>query len=447
MAADFIFKVPDFDRNSGPTPRKRESAPNPLSEITRRQFVIGAVAAGGIIALSGGAFVVFNNSNVDEGSKTLSVAANQVFTIDDMELVDEVTEMLKTQKEITLNYNTLVTQSSNEVLSLLESTGAGNPVCNACTLKLSDGSKNTILTGPTIDKPRFDILDFKANENGCAWVESNVLTGENIVKSHLGTGDAKAGAKTALTCDSSQTMPHIEVCDNSLWIQTAPAETGSEKEKLFMTKLGGDEDSLEEIAESRTFATAPAWTSKGIVASPRNSYSASRFNISLFDPDTGEIADNLTLPQSMTPQDVTYGKTGFSFTFQGSYTYGDGIANIGTYVQSALGTTLAADDDAARDKRNAALSDENWLSFRREPTCPCAWIGNYVCVKSTSSIAVIDFVNKRYGLIKADDGADDYGVWMVSTGEVDRLVTLQNINYTPLNGNLVKECRLKVWSA
>ena len=101
--------------------------------------------------------------------------------------------------------------------------------------------------------------------------------------------------------------------------------------------------------------------------------------------------------------------------------------------------------DMKKDARNTDLSEKPWLGFNREPTCPCAWIGNYVCVKSTSSVAVIDLSSRKYALIRADDGADDYGVWLVSKGSVENLVTLQNINFTSLTGDLVKEGRLKIW--
>lgn len=234
----------------------------------------------------------------------------------------------------------------------------------------------------------------------------------------------------------------------NVWVQTAPQDaTAGVKEKLFCGKIGASEAGLEQVMETRTFAGAPIWTSVGIVVTPRNSYATSSYDVRLINGKTGETLDNLTLPQSMLPQDVTYGSTGFSFSFQGSYTYGDGIANVGTYVQGSKGTVLESDTIEAKDQRNKQLSQQSWLGFNREPTCPCAWVGDYVCVKSTSSVAVIDMESRRYALIKADDGADDYGVWLVSTGQVEHLVTLQNINYTPLSGDLVKECRLKVWGS
>lgn len=435
----------DIDSNTRPTPRKRDVGSNFSEGPTRRQFLIGAGIAGGVLAIGGGTYFAFNSSNTDEGSVKLSVATDQVFTIDDLELVDNISEFLHVEREVKLNYNTIVTQQSDDLLSVLESTGEGSPALTASTLSVVTGAKTTVLEGATSEKPRFEVLDFKANNNGFVWIESNVLTGENVVMSAM--SDTK-NATALYVGDSWEKMPYITMSDTNVWVQTAPQDsTSGEREKLFKATLGASEDSLELMSDTRSFATPPLWTNSGVVATPRNSYSTSSYDVRLLDGKTGEALDNLTLPQSMKPQDVTYGKTGFSFSFQGSYSYGDGIANVGTYVQETIRTPLKEVDGGAKDLRNTELSATNWFSFNREPSCPCAWIDNYVCVKSTSSVAVIDLQTKRYALIKADDGADDYGVWLVSTGEVDHLVTLQNINYTPLSGNLVKECRLKVWSA
>lgn len=437
--------MPTRDKNTHPTPRKRPTASEASAGVTRRQFLIGAGVTGGLLALGGGTYFALNSTKAEAGSQKLTVANDQVFSINDLELVDDVAEFLQVTREIKLPYNTLVTQQSPEVLSVLESTGEGYPALSANILQISSGKKTEILRGATSDKPRFEVLDFNANENGFAWIECNVLTGENVVYTSKVNAE---GATVMLTCDSTQKMPHIAIAGSNVWVQTAPQDsTSGVKEKLFMGNLGDGENELEQVIETRSFATPPIWTSSGIVVTPRNSYTTSAYDVRLLDSKTGDILDNLTLPQSMLPQDVTYGKTGFSFTFQGSYSYGNGISNIGTYVQSAKGEPLAASDESAKDQRNSQLSNQTWLGFNREPTCPCAWIGNYVCVKSTSSVAVIDMSTKRYALIKSDDGADDYGVWLVSTGEVDHLVTLQNINYTPLSGSLVKECRLKIWQA
>ena len=429
-----------------PTPRRRTDDLND-GGISRRQFIIGGVGVVAILGF-GGIYYVTSNSSDEAGSNRLAVSTSQVITINDLEKVDDVEEFLQLEREMTLSYNTLAWQSSNQMLAIMESTGEGTPVSTSCTFNFSDARTTEVLSSATTDKPRFEVLDFRANENGFVWVESNVLTGENIVKTALANSDASTAGKVAMTSDSSQRMPHIEISGNTAWIQTAPqSTTGGEKEKLFKIKLGSSESSLEQVTETRSFATAPTWTDSGIVVTPKNSYSTSCVDVALLDGSTGELLDNLTLPQSMVPQDVTYGKSGFSFTFQGSYDYGDGIANVGTYVQANLSKKLASDDNQDKDVRNNDLSSQNWLSFNREPTCPCAWIGNYVAVKSTSSIAIIDISNKKYALIEADDGADDYGVWLVSSGTVEHLVTMQNINYTNVSGNEIREGRLQIWKA
>ena len=44
-----------------------------------------------------------------------------------------------------------------------------------------------------------------------------------------------------------------------------------------------------------------------------------------------------------------------------------------------------------------------------------------------------------------DDGADNYGEYLASTGVNETFVTFANIDYKPINGSPVKECRVKVW--
>ena len=148
----------------------------------------------------------------------------------------------------------------------------------------------------------------------------------------------------------------------------------------------------------------------------------------------------------MTPQDVAYGKTGFSFSFQGSYDYGDGISGVGTYAQMQLGSVLSDDSLASKDARLKNESGVNWLNFARSPFSAPAWVASMIAFKSTKSVAIFKPDEKKYALISADEGADDYGVWLVSTGEVEKLATITNIDYTPLSGSAIKACKLRVYA-
>lgn len=416
-------------------------------DISRRQFVIGAGVLGAAVAVGGGAYFVTESNKDTSGQTKLKVGTDQVITIDDLELDDNINNFLVVERQVSFDYNTLVFANDENILSVLESTGEGSPLFNACSYSLSSGNKKVLLSGPVTDRPRFDVFDFRTNENGSVWIETNVFTSENIVYTCLADSDHEANATVAMSFDSSKQMPQIVACGKYAWIQTAPASDSTGKHELWRIKFGANESTAEKIMETKAFATTPTWAKSGVIVTPRNEITSSSYDIMLLDEATAEVKDICSLQQSMTPQDVSWGSSGFSFTFKGSYEIGDGIAKVGTYVQTDLGNKLSSSDNTSRDARNEDLSKKGWISFNRDPNTASAWIGDYAAIKSTSSVAIIDAKNKKYATISADDGADDYGVWLVSSGETDRLVTLQNINYTSLSGDTIKECSVKVWNA
>ena len=79
------------------------------------------------------------------------------------------------------------------------------------------------------------------------------------------------------------------------------------------------------------------------------------------------------------------------------------------------------------------------------PTTAPAWCGNWLMVKSTSAVCGVDLQGKRYFALSAENGADDYGEWLASEGAGDTVVTYSNIDYTPIGGEAVNCCRVKVW--
>lgn len=438
-------------KHAKPTPRTRETKKRASNErpfdITRRQFLIGTGVVGAVLAVGGGTYYVTESNKDTSGQTKLKVTQDQVIKIGDLELVDDISEFLKVEREVTLDYNTLIHSNDSDMLSLLESTSEGSPLFHACAFSLASGNKSVLLSGPVTDKPRFDIFDFKTNSSGSVWVESNVFTGENIVYTCEANSDHSTNAIVAMTLGADKKMPQIIACDDYAWIQTSPSEGNSGKEELWRIKFGESGSSAEKIMETNAFATAPSWTKSGVVVTPRNENTLTSYDIRLLDATSAQIKDICSLQQSMKPQDVSWGNSGFSFSFQGSYEVGEGISQVGTYAQTNIGNKLASEDNASRDARNENLSEQTWLSFNREPTCAPAWIGDYIAFKSTSSVAIVDPKTKKYAAIKADDGADDYGVWLISHGDCDRLVTIQNINYRPLSGDPIKECQLKVWVA
>lgn len=440
--------MPKHAENNAPKMRERETLTDRISHITRRQFIIGAAATGAVIAASGGIYYAVEGNNTEEGLSKLTVSSSQIISIEDCEKEDSFDSYVYLEREVDLSYNTIVNVSCDAFAAILEPTDVGNPLVTASLISLSNSDKTYILHGAITQERSFEIFDFRANEKGFVWIESNVLTGKIYVYTSPFKTDMSTSAKVALELDSKWNLPDIEIYDNSAWIQASPKDsTSAEKSKLFKIALGDDQSSLEQVCETKTFATAPTHTKQGIVITPRNEISSARYDICLLDGQNAQLLDVCTLPQSMTPQDATYGKTGFSFSFQGSYDYGDGISNVGTYAQTDIGEPLSGDSIVARDERIQSESQSNWLHFSRSPYCAPAWLNNMIAFKSTKSIAIFKPEDKKYALISADDGADDYGVWLCSAGESEKLVTITNIDYTPLSGEAIKSCKLKVYSS
>ena len=178
-------------------------------------------------------------------------------------------------------------------------------------------------------------------------------------------------------------------------------------------------------------ATAPYAAGDGVVITPRVTGASSYYQLTRVS-ENGDVTDTLTLPASMKPLEAGYGKTGFTFAFDATYSYGDGIASLGTYAP-------------AESPGSGGYSAQKWLRFDRTPTTAPAWCGNWLMVKSTSAVCGVDLQGKRYFALSAENGADDYGEWLASSGQNDTVVTYSNIDYTPIGGEAVNCCRVKVW--
>ena len=67
-------------------------------------------------------------------------------------------------------------------------------------------------------------------------------------------------------------------------------------------------------------------------------------------------------------------------------------------------------------------------------------------VKSTNSVCGIDLATGTWFSLGVDNGADDYGDYLATTGSHSTVVTYSNIDHTPLDGEHVRCCRVKVWT-
>lgn len=415
-------------------------------QFTRRQVIIGSAVAGGALLAAGGTYYVIEGSQDDSGGNYISVSDSQVIGIEDCEEISELDGFMREQREIILPYASLAWTGEDSVISVLEPTEEGSPLVTAHTIDVNTGNGTEVLSAAITDGMLFEIFDFRANEKGYVWIESNILAGKTYVYTSTASAGAQAG-RVAMEITDQWEIPQIAACGNYAWIQCVPTDANEEtqRSRLYKVRFGDGESDLIQVDETRSFACAPVATPNGLVISPRNSQISSCYDIRLIDPANSETLDVCTLPQSMRPQDVGYGKTGFAFTFSGAYDYGDGISKMGSYMTISAGSKLAGDNGASHDARIENLSQQNWINFNRTPyTAPC-WLDDMLVFKSTRAIAVFRPLEQEYALLSADDGADDYGIWLCSAGDTSTLVTLQNIDYTPLEGDAVKECRLRFY--
>lgn len=224
-------------------------------------------------------------------------------------------------------------------------------------------------------------------------------------------------------------------------------------------------------------ACAPTNSPVGIAFAPRSAESGTYYQLTHIDADSLEVTDQLTLPSAMVPTEVAYGETGFSFSFDSIYSYGGGISNLGTYTPAqpitldtaeATENAIAAIEEGKRsndgstpelsqeevltaEKRGiAAVTDlysvAEWFRFPRTPLASPSWCGNLFIIKSTNVVAVVDTEGRRYFTLSADGNGESYGEFLASSGTTNRIVTYANLDYTPLSGDPIKECAVRVWS-
>ena len=66
------------------------------------------------------------------------------------------------------------------------------------------------------------------------------------------------------------------------------------------------------------------------------------YQLTRIDAQSASVVDSLVLPSSMKPPAAGSGDTGFMFSFEAIYNFGEGIANLGTYIPA---NTVQPDTD------------------------------------------------------------------------------------------------------
>lgn len=414
--------------------------------LSRRGFLYGAAAVGGVAVLAAGGAVLSGaaggeGSASDVASLTVPASSVTVLSADSEAFTQtpDTTPLAVQAGSYDLPFGTLVWSNNDVNAACLMPTETASPLATVGVMTLSNGSVATVLPQAQDAAAGFEIYDARCSEAGMVWTEANILQGVWRVWAAPLSGTSLGTPVQLDQGDSAWETPSIAAAGESAFWQCAPKTGGAAEESNSCVKraaFGGQ--SVEVVCESPVrMATLLFATQDMVVCTPRAEEATSYTRLTCIDASSGSIVDELTLPSGMRPMEAGYGSTGFTFCFEAGYDFGDGIANVGTYTPTSAGST--------------GYDGLPWFCFSRTPITAPAWCGPFFVVKSTSSVAVIDLEARTYTSILADDNADDWGEQLASTGAGSVIVTYQHIDNGSSDGedesSASKVCRVRVWNA
>ncbi len=413
--------------------------------ITRRHLLYGVAGLAAVGAAAGIGSAVSSMQAEKEATVTyLEVPESSVTTLSDFAEADYATLFSQTGS-YELPMGTLVWSNDDSIGACLFPTETASPLTTAGVIDLTSGETTTLLEAARDMADGYEIYDVRASTKGLVWTEANILenrwnvyaatlSGVSAGKPVLGTvrlldkGEQDWETPTlAAVGDSAfwQVMPTTSVVSAST---TATLPHGALKRATF---AGGDVEVLYDAAGR--MATPLYAASKGVVITPHAPSTTTYYQLTYITENDGEVADSLTLPSGMTPLEAAWGTSGFSFCFESIYSYGDGIANLGTY------TPIRAHDTFSYD-------GITWFRFARTPSAAPCWCGKYFIIKSTQSLCAVDMDSRTYCVFDVDSGCTTWGDYLVSSGSGSTVAGIMTIDQTTSQGTTEKLNRLRTWA-
>lgn len=411
--------------------------------LTRRHFLFGALGVGALAAVAGGASLVIKKQQEEAASAVtvLEVPSASMTTLKTPDesglftLIENADTRMNSVGRFELPYGTLVWASDDTLAACLLPTEEAKPLTQVGILSLDNGNLSTVLEKAVGQDEGFDIYDVRASASGLVWTEADIFDG--IWRIYTASLDGALLGKAHLVeeGDSLWEMPSIAAVGKYAFWQVMPKPDGeiSAKDSLVKraTMAQGNSDVV--YTSHGRLCTPPYALTDSVVITPRAETSGVYYQLTHLDAASGEVLDTMVLPRSMKPLEAGYGDTGFTFSFDAIYNYGDGISNLGTYAPKTRVT-------------NGNYSAVPWFCFNRAPSAPPAWCGSYFMVKSSRTVCGIDLNTNEYFALQPDNGADDYGEYLASTGSNNLVVTYANIDDKPIGGSPKKYCLVRVWS-
>ena len=441
--------------------------------LTRRHFLYGAAGVG-MLAAAGAGAKAYTSAKAEQNAVTvLAVPKSAVTESTDLTEVENGGKM-SLSAEIELPYGALMWATNDDVAALLLPTETGSPLATVSILRLTSGYYFSIINQAVGAAEGFEIYDVRASAEGVVWTEVNILEGVwRIYGAPL--ADASLGTPRLLDQDTDDwETPSLAICGKEAFWQVLPNAQGPKKTSASTlrcalvtgaasgansssatagasgasasasgtsaansdnaTSNSASTSAYEVVLSSQGRMCTPLYASDDeITVTPRAQTSGVYYQLTVINANTHEIKETMVLPQSMKPLEAGYGETGFMFSFEGIYSYGEGIANLGTYAPKT-------------DARGADYSAAPWFHFARTPSAPPCWCGNYLMVKSTRSVVGVDLASDTYFLLNSISGSDTYGDYLASTGSRKRILVFSNVNDNATSSSN-KYCCARIFTA
>ncbi len=417
-----------------------KSTLEPKVLLSRRNLVIGAAAIGGIAAIGGGATYAIGQftGGKEPTVNSISVAEGNVETLSGYEQAS-YSDHVEISGRYKMPYGTLVWADNDTVAAFLSPTESASPLNTAGVLFLSNGKSVTTLKAAQGADDGYEIVDVRCSEEGMVWTESNAyLSSWRIYTAKLSNSELSSITMVD-SGDANWRMPSLAAVGQTAFWQVSPNQSGdaaNERSALKAARFGSSDISVP-CTSKKPFATRVTAATDGVVVTPRAEATGTYYTLTKISANGLSVEDTMTLPSSMSPDLAGYGKSGFNFGFSSIYSYGGGIANLGTYTPRSAAQAYGYDD-------------KQWFRFARTPMATPCWSGEWFVVKSTTALCCVNFANKRYFTIDTVSGSDDYGEHLVSSGTCESFVGLSQISsdtssdedhalvrvFTPISGSI-----------
>ena len=389
-----------------------------MGNITRRQFLKGAAAAGSAIAIVSLLPGCRNPASVPSSPPvTVDVADATSIT----EVYEEVDLNIQQTAAVTLPLGSVLRVGNGVWSPFLMPAESANPMVVARAVSRETGEVRDLVMDMISDKGQrgvslrsdWVIYDVRCSDNAFAWVELNMFTRDwKLYGQTMSDGNPTGEPALLWEADADYDPPAMCFSGNKLVWQVMPALSGSKTAEHSFAYLweAGTKVSTAVVESPGRFASEPAASGSTVTLAPRvNAESGVYYGITAYSmkDDFGTIVDQLVLPTPIRPFRAVRIGDDFVFSVEATYQSGGLFQNMGTFIGPSEGPFI-------------------WLS--REPSADVTGNGHGTFViKSRASYFIVNVHRQNFQILSSAKDSVDYGDYPASVGRMGTFTTFATV--------------------